>query len=257
MYQVQHREGNTEQILTATYDELREPKLIIFWDKIDWSAFNNFSQQLLNVLDNNFTTPESVCSKPCQPKEYKIQQELLCCWDCRKCLVNEYIINGSVCETCLFGQWPEEENAAYCVTIEKTYMKFSDLVALFLLVFTFIGIAFTLYTSGFYIANREKKIIKATTRELCAIIISGIFTAYVSVIFCTVIPSFWSCMLNRHGFNASVALIYSPLFVKTNRIYRIFRATQNGIGGAKFIDTRTQIIISLVLLLIQVICFFL
>ena len=132
-------------------------------------------------------------------------------------------------------------------------MKFSDWVALFLLCVTIIGLAFTLYTSGFYIVNKEKKIIKATTRELCAIIISGIFTAYISVIFSTVIPSFWSCVVNRHGFNAAVALIYSPLFVKTNRIYRIFRATQNGIGGAKFIDTRTQIIVSLALLLIQVI----
>ena len=133
MYQMQHREGNTEQILTATYDELREPNLIIFWENIDWSAFKNFSQQVLNILHKNITTPESVCSKPCQPKEYRIQQELPCCWDCRKCLVNEYIINGSICEPCLFGQWPEEENAAYCVTIEKTYMKFSDWVALFLL----------------------------------------------------------------------------------------------------------------------------
>ena len=69
MYQIQHREGNTEQILTATYDELREPNLIIFWENIDWSAFKNFSQQVLNLLHKNITTPESVCSKPCQPKE--------------------------------------------------------------------------------------------------------------------------------------------------------------------------------------------
>ena len=253
MYQTQHRDGNIEEVLTATYDELGKPKLVIFWDTIDWSVFKNFSQQNLNLSDKNITTPESVCSKPCQPREYRIQQELPCCWDCRKCLVNEYIINGTLCELCPFGQWPDEDYAEYCVTIEKTYLKLGDWVTLFLLGVTVIGLAFTIYTSGFYIANRERKILKATTRELCAIIISGIFTAYVSVVFYITIPSFWSCMANRHGFNSAVALIYSPLLVKTNRIYRIFKATKSGIGGAKFIDTRTQIIASILLLLIQVI----
>ena len=253
MYQTQHRDGNIEEVLIATYDELGKPKLVIFWNKIDWSVFKNFSQQRLNLSDKNITTPESVCSQPCQPREYRIQEELPCCWDCRKCLVNEYIINGTFCEPCPFGQWPEEQYAEYCITIEKTYLKLGDWVTLFLLGVTVIGLAFTLYTSGFYIANREKKVIKATTRELCTIIISGILTPYVSVVFYITIPSFWSCMFNRHGFNSAVALIYSPLLVKTNRIYRIFKGTQRGIGGAKFIDTRTQIFASIILLLTQVI----
>ena len=224
----------------------------LYFDQIDWTSFQHLSQQTIQIGSSFLVTPESVCSKPCKPKEYRIQQELPCCWDCRTCHVNEYIINGTLCDECPFGEWPEEQNATYCVTIEKTYLKFDEWIAMFLLGMATLGLIVTIYTSGFYIANRSKKIIKATTRELCSMILTGIFLAYVSV-FCYILkPTYLSCLLNRHGFNLAVILIYAPLFVKTNRVFRIFKATQRGIGKARFIDTTTQIILSVTFILVQV-----
>ena len=126
----QNQNGNS--ILVATYDATTESKLQILMDKIDWSVFSHFSSQLLNIEDKNITTPKSVCSKPCKAKEYLIQQELPCCWTCRKCLVNEYIVNGTSCEACPFGQWPDVNTATYCTIIEATYLKWSSWITLLL-----------------------------------------------------------------------------------------------------------------------------
>ena len=114
------------------------------------------------------------------------------------------------------------------------------------------GFLFTFYTTVFYIQKRKEKIIKATTRELCSIILAGIFMAYLTALFYFFKPEHWSCIINRHGFNLSVILIYAPLFVKTNRVYRIFQAGQKGIQKPKYIGTLTQIIISALLISIGV-----
>ena len=250
----QNQNGNS--VLVATYDETEIPKLQIYTEQIDWSVFSHFSTQVLSIDGQNVTTPESVCSKPCKAKEYLIQQELQCCWICRKCLVNEYIVNGTSCQPCPFGQWPDEDTATYCTIIETTFLNWSSWITLLLTVIIIVGLLFTFYTVVFYILKRHEKIIKATTRELCSIILVGIFIAYLTALFYFLKPEHWLCLINRHGFNLSVSLIYSPLFVKTNRVYRIFQAGQKGIQKPKYIGTLTQIIISALLILIGVSLFY-
>ena len=246
----QNQNGTTA--LIATYDETEEPKLRLSMELINWSMFSHFSTQNLTIQNQTVRTPESVCSKPCRPKEYLIQQELPCCWDCRKCYVNEYIVNGTSCQPCPFGQWPDEDTATYCTIIEKTYLKWSSWITLLLAGVIVFGLFFTIYAAIFYFRKRQEKIIKATTRELCCIILFGTSMAYLIGLFYFFKPAYWSCLINRHGFNLSVILIYAPLFVKTNRVYRIFHAGKKGIKRAKYIDTSTQIMISTVLILIQV-----
>ena len=248
IYQIQ----KGASVLVATYDETEEPKLRLMMETINWSMFGHFSTQNLTIRNLTIQIPESVCSKPCHPKDYFIQQELPCCWDCRKCYVNEYIVNGTSCKACPFGQWPDEDTATFCTIIETTYLKWSSWITLLLAGIIVLGLFFTIYATVFYVIKRKEKIIKATTRELCCIILFGILMTYLTALFYFFKPAYWSCLINRHGFNLSVILIYSPLFVKTNRVFRIFHAGQKGIRRAKYIDTSTQIVMSTVLILIEV-----
>ena len=41
-------------------------------------------------------------------------------------------------------------------------------------------------------------------------------------------PTDISCKLATVGFNGAVAILYAPLFIKTNRLYRIFSAGKSG-----------------------------
>ena len=67
----------------------------IHYDKLNWSAFGN---ELV---------PESVCSMPCKTKEYCVQKELICCWECRQCRKNEIIVDQERCEQCDLTTWPD------------------------------------------------------------------------------------------------------------------------------------------------------
>ena len=157
-----------------------------------------------------------------------------------------------VARRALLRSWPDEDTATYCTIIETTYQKWSSCITVLLTGIIIIGLLFTFYTTIFYILNCQEKIIKATTRELCSIILAGIFIAYLTPLFYFFKPVYWSCIINRHGFNLSVLIIYSPFFVKTNKVYRIFQAGQRGIQKPKYIGTITQTIISALLILIGV-----
>ena len=118
----------------------------------------------------------------------------------------------------LLRSWPDEDTATYCTIIETTYQKWSSCITILLTGIIIIGLLFTFYTTIFYILNCQEKIIKATTRELCSIILAGIFIAYLTPLFYFFKPVYWSCIINRHGFNLSVIIIYSPFFVQTNSV---------------------------------------
>ena len=199
--------------------------------------------------------PESVCSKPCAVGEAYIQQELLCCWECRACRKNEIVsVNKTDCLECPTTTWPDESKSE-CVSIEPTYLLWSDSLVHCLAVLALLGILVTCIVAGAFVVHRDTKLIKASSRELSSIIWGGIILAYISVFFFLLKPSEWSCALNRFGFSISITLIYAPMLVKTNRIYRIFASAQKTTRRPQFTSPRSQILASLFLILIEV-CIF-
>ncbi|GFO06176.1 metabotropic glutamate receptor-like [Plakobranchus ocellatus] len=54
--------------------------------------------------------PDSVCSYPCGPAQYRIQKEPVCCWECRYCRNNEILVNDFTgCEECAKFTWPDSK----------------------------------------------------------------------------------------------------------------------------------------------------
>ena len=65
-------------------------------------------------------------------------------------------------------------------------------------------------------------------------------------------PTDATCYLSMYGFTLSVAVIYAPMLVKTNRIYRIFEAGRSGTKQLRFINSRTMVIFMSALVMGQV-----
>ncbi len=236
------------------YIHQRNPKLheVIWWNKalssldvkddlIDWSVFNTSNGQV----------PESVCSKSCGLKEYMVPRELPCCWVCKSCRQNEIIVSQEGCEPCNETEWPDEESATKCIPIPPTYLHWNSVTSISLTFLCVVGIITCFGTSIIFYHNRNTRLIKATSRELSGIILLGTFLAYITVFAFLAKPSDSSCLLNRVGFNISVSLIYSPLLVKTNRIYRIFTAGRRGVK-ASYIRSSAQLALTGTLVLLQV-----
>ncbi len=213
--------------------------------KIDWSPFE---------IEQNIASPkpESICSRPCLGNEYKVQKELHCCWDCRTCRENEIMINNKTgCQLCPPNYWPDGNSMTVCEAIDATFIQWTDTLALVLVSLAVLGILAWVATLFVYCYNWNIKLIKASSRELNVVIMTGILLAYKGALVLLWHPNKTSCQFRHYIFNLSVALIYSPLLVKTNRIYRIFAAGKKG-NNPSWISTRSQIVFTSIIFLAQV-----
>ncbi len=223
----------------------------VFEDKIRWDLYQT------NIKESNMLTsvPESACSKQCAKRQFPVEQEVHCCWICRECRNNEIIVNETSCQACPEKTWPDSDTARFCLPIEPTYMRSTNIISISLVLITgvFSIISFSFVT--ILVKNRERKLIKASGRELMAIIMFGIILAYVIVIFFIAKPSTIFCYFKHFGFDLSITLIYTPLLLKTSRVYRIFAASENFSQKLHCASIRSQITMVLGSLLIQVMRF--
>ena len=133
-----------------------------------------------------------------------------------------------------------------------TYMKCSDPIAITLLVIASIGIVLSIIVVCFFYSNRNTKLIKASGKELSGVTMLGILMAFVTVFRLMTKPTNTGCFLWYGGFNVSVTLIFCPLFLKTNRVYRIFEGGKKGVKKTRCTGFRFQISSAVTLVLLQV-----
>ena len=228
------------------------------WDKKSHELSMDESALSWNVKTSLFDEtalnepPESVCSKPCKKRQYKMQQELACCWQCLYCRNNEYIVNGTGCDTCDSLTWPDDENGTTCIEIEPTFMRTSSPIAIGLLVISCIGIIVSVLVVCIYCKNRHVKLIKASGKELSAIVMSGILMAYLAVFAFVAKPTDSACYASFIGFNLSVTLIFGTVLLKTSRVYRIFDSGKRGMKKIRFVGTSFLIGCVAVVVVVQV-----
>lgn len=216
----------------------------VFNKKINWGIYNKTTPTSI---------PESLCSYPCKAKEYKVRRDLSCCWDCKTCRLNEILVdNFTSCEVCPLNEWPDVATQTFCEDIAPTYILWTDSMAAGLLIASCLGLFLSIGTIVLFIVHRNNRLIKASSRELSAIILTGIFLAYATIFFYVAKPDPIMCAINRYGFSVTITFIYAPLLVKTNRIFRIFAAGKKGTKKPSFIDSQSQVFICCILLLIQV-----
>ncbi len=217
-------------------------------EKIRWDLY----RKQIKESEMSTSVPKSVCSKPCRKREFPVEQEVHCCWICRKCRSNEIIVNETSCQACQENTWPDPDTATFCLPIEPTYMRPTNLISIGILLITGTFLIISFIFAIILTKNRDRKLIKASGRELMAIIMLGIIVAYVIVIFFMAKPSTIYCYFTHFGFNLSITLIYTPLLLKTIRVYRIFAASENFSQNLQCVSPRSLIVMVMGSVLIQV-----
>lgn len=94
-----------------------------------------------------------------------------------------------------------------------------------------------------FIRHNNTPLVKASGRELCYILLSGVFMSYAMTFLFLAKPSPAICALRRLGLGTSFAVCYSALLTKTNRIARIFNGVKDGAGAVRprFISPSSQV----------------
>ena len=197
--------------------------------------------------------PESVCAKECNPGEFYIQGELDCCWDCQRCRDNERIHEDKhSCVKCPTLSWPDAFNFTICEAIKPSFLRWYSPLGMALMAVATLGILSVTGLAYVFIQYSDRKVIKGSSRELMAPIGIGIFFAYFTVYTYIVRPGTFSCYFSYFGFHFSCTFIFGPLFLKTNRLYRIFAAAERCEQGVKMVDGKSQVLLFLGVVVIQV-----
>lgn len=115
------------------------------------------------------------------------------------------------------------------------------------------GLLATMFVTAIFIMYRDTPVVKSSSRELCYIILAGIFLGYLCT-FCLIAkPQQIYCYLQRIGIGLSPAMSYSALVTKTNRIARILAGSKKKICTKKprFMSACAQLVIAFILICVQ------
>ncbi|XP_026871324.2 metabotropic glutamate receptor 1 isoform X1 [Electrophorus electricus] len=206
------------------------------------------------LMTNRSEMVRSVCSEPCSKGQIKVirKGEVSCCWICTTCKDNEYVQDEFTCKACELGWWPDEELAG-CEPLPLKYLEWSSVESIVAVVFSCLGILVTLFVTLVFVQYRDTPVVKSSSRELCYIILAGIFLGYICPFTLIARPTVASCYLQRLLVGLSSAMCYSALVTKTNRIARILAGSKKKICTRKprFMSAWAQVVIASVLIGLQ------
>ncbi|XP_075143272.1 metabotropic glutamate receptor 2-like [Leptodactylus fuscus] len=212
---------------------------------------NKLTLNTSQILWEDNMVPKSHCSKTCGEHEMKItDQGNPCCWDCVKCDQDEVLINNLTCKKCDPGFQPNIDHNN-CSELPLVYIQWGDGLAIGSVCISCLGILSTIFVVGVLVWNNNTPIVKASGREFCYILLSGVLLLYIMTFFFIAQPSVVICSLRHLGLATSFSICYSALLTKTNRITRIFTSVKKGIAQPRCINLVSQLSICLALVTCQ------
>uniref|UniRef100_U3J499 G-protein coupled receptors family 3 profile domain-containing protein n=1 Tax=Anas platyrhynchos platyrhynchos TaxID=8840 RepID=U3J499_ANAPP len=136
---------------------------------------------------------------------------------------------------------------------QKGYLQWSNIESIVAVVFSCLGILVTMFVTLIFVLYRDTPVVKSSSRELCYIILAGIFLGYVCPFTLIAKPTTTSCYLQRLLVGLSSAMCYSALVTKTNRIARILAGSKKKICTRKprFMSAWAQVVIASILISVQ------
>ena len=209
-------------------------------------------------VNENATKPASICSLNCSSKQIKVHRPgraSECCWDCEACDQYDIIMNNT-CRTCPEGYVPNEE-LKKCSKLTLIYIDMNSGLAVTLIIISLVGIAIDFVVFTIFFINRHKPLIKASSAEMCYIMLFGIFVIFLVPITSLAKPTSGLCYFGRFLMGISYTICYAPLFMKIWRIYRIFKSSHEMRRISGIIGRRSQMLITLGLIAIQALFFIL
>ncbi|XP_016347287.1 metabotropic glutamate receptor 1b isoform X2 [Sinocyclocheilus anshuiensis] len=225
----------------------------------DYINVGSWHKGVLSIDDymiqmNRSEMVRSVCSEPCSKGEIKVirKGEVSCCWICTACKDNEYVQDEFTCKACELGWWPDKE-LQVCEPLPLRYLEWSHPESIAAVVFSCLGILVTSFVTFIFILYRDTPVVKSSSRELCYIILAGIFLGYICPFTLIARPTIVSCYLQRLLVGLSASMCYSALVTKTNRIARILAGSKKKICTRKprFMSAWAQVVITSILVSVQ------
>ncbi len=198
--------------------------------------------------------PVSVCSVRCGGGEYpeRVSDQAACCWVCKPCLGNRHVSTGDMCVECDRGFAPNA-NKTVCELIPLTFLTWSHVWSILIMMAALIGIILTSCIIVIFVVYGKHQIVKGSSRELSAFLLTGLVLCYMLPFAFIIRPSPAVCGIRRFGVGFCFTLCYSALLIKTNRIHRIFNRPSGSVTTPALISPQSQVLLTLLLIAVQIV----
>ena len=237
-----------EKYELATVGVWQQDNLTIDTDAIQWG--------LTLESDVTMTPPSSVCRDVCRPGYITVPLRQKCCLGCMKCEDFSIVLNSSTaCSACPDTHWPNGE-FTHCVPIKPTFLDLTEVMILVILVFSVFGLFLGLFAAAGMWHYRGHPLIKATSRELSAVNITGLILCFTAP-FLMIIPkpTYVTCALSEICIVLCLTFNFAPTLLKVNRIWRIFQSGKKSNKKPRFVGPKQQLIIVGGVIVIEVMYF--
>ena len=188
--------------------------------------------------------PVSICSKPCE-LGYIRRITSSCCWQCVKCQDGD-IIKNNTCIWCNYHSVPDPTRT-FCIPLPVKDIWAYSRITTTIICLSSLGVLSTLGVVALFLKHFNRRIVKASSRELCLLMLLGICLTFSSPVAFIPSPSAVVCNLQRLIVGISLSSSYAPLLLRTNRIYRIFRSAKTKVSRPSMISPRSQVFMSMAL----------
>ena len=198
--------------------------------------------------------PESVCSVKCGGGQYpeRVDDQAACCWICKRCVGDRHVSTGDKCSECEQGYAPNI-NLTHCDLTPLTFLTWSHVWSIIIIIVSIVGIALTVAVIVIFVVFYKHQIVKGSSRELSAFLLTGLLLCYLLPFAYIIRPSAIVCGIRRFGLGFCFTLCYSALLIKTNRIHRIFNRKPGSVSTPSLISPQSQVALTLLLIAVQVV----
>lgn len=196
-----------------------------------WVCQNNTRTCSGHLIPNtsetiNSTLYRSNCGTPCAQGQHKSVEDEFpeCCWECVRCAVNKYSNStGQLsCSECPSDRWPNSNHTA-CAKINPEFLSMSSASGISIFVWDALGVVLTILVVIVFVKYSSSHIIRASSRQLSLLLLLGISMDFSVLIFLLKEPTPIRCSVIFVLSHITSGLMSGTLFLKTNRIHRIFR----------------------------------
>ncbi|XP_076853595.1 extracellular calcium-sensing receptor-like [Brachyhypopomus gauderio] len=243
---LQHVSEGTMKVATIGYYDASLPigqQLIMNGIQIVWKGESKM-------------VPVSVCSESCPPGTRKAVQKgrPACCFDCIPCAEGEMSnsTDSLNCLKCPLQYWSNTKGDA-CIPKEVEFLSYEEIMGIVLLLFSLVGVFFTILTKCIFYCYRNTPIVRAHNSELSFLLLFSLTLCFLCSLTFIGRPSEWSCMLRHTVFGITFVLCISCVLGKTIVVLMAFRATLPGSNVMKWFGPPQQRLSVLAFTLIQVI----
>ena len=214
----------------------------------------HLNEDLINWGTSDKKVPRSLCIEDCKPGYVTVPLKQKCCLGCHRCPTYAIVIktNGTsaaICLECSVTHWPDA-TFRECLKINPRFINYDSLVFILSATGASIGLVLSGVSTASLIYYSQHALIKSSSRELSSINIFGMAFSCVVVFIILTRPSTVTCVILDIFLTTCVCITFVPVFLKVNRIWRIFNAT-NG-KRPRYTGSKQQVSIAALLIVLQV-----